>query len=324
MADGVTSDSRAEKKQRLLREEKKEENAQSPPARNSKMTNSAEDWVNFAENNPDDFLSIIIDDFSSLRLVQALFVTASVGLVRTSMGKNHHGAHHHSLNDIYLQRMGFVAGLSVFCNLFGIILAIFVSVQCRGMREMKASGEHVVSIMPRLFTLFYITMASFILGMILMVFAVCILLFTTETWEMSIFFLFLAVCMLVALICLLTKFSFGSSIATHSLTLAFETVNRPVQGLEGAAASLAGHVQEGYGAVRSTVTRMGTKEDESDKDDIEKADGKEKATETKKGAKASSSAESAAEDAKESGKAAASKESSEKPDEKPKDDPTAK
>lgn len=179
----------------------------------SEHPDTADVWVEFARDNPQEFLKIIIDDFSSLRLVQALFVTASVGLTRScvNQGNNH-----------YLRWCGGIAGMSVLCNLFGIVMAIAVSSQSSGMRSMRATGEQVVAAIPKLFMLFYVAMLSFFLGMILMTAAVILLLFTSQVWEVSISFCFLAGGVLVLLIWILKTYRFGSSLATHAATLALE------------------------------------------------------------------------------------------------------
>lgn len=172
-------------------------------------------WKSFAYENPQEFLKLIIDDFAGLRLVQALFVNACIGLARSAMGKS---ANHAA------QLCGGFSGFSVFCNLFGIIMSIVVSSQCSGMKSMHATGDQVVAAIPKLFMLFYVTMMSFLLGMVSMAAGVIAILSTSQTWAVCIFLCVLSFILLVFLVYVMTTYAFGTSVITHAATLALESL----------------------------------------------------------------------------------------------------
>jgi hypothetical protein len=158
------------------------------------------DWTGFAREHPTEFLAMVLDNFSSMRIVQALFVTASLGLLRSSLG-------HH---DSYSRKFGALSALSVFCNLFGIMLGIFVSQQCNTMKSLRATGDEVAEAVSDIMSLTLWAIGSFVLGMSLIATATCLTVFKDQGFEFSVVTSGFAVGLLLLLMYLQAQHSFSS------------------------------------------------------------------------------------------------------------------
>lgn len=243
-------------------------------------------WVKFARDNPQEFLKIIIDDFAGLRLIQALLIGGGIALCKGTF---------HKRGDHAAQTLGAFAGVSVFCNLLGIILAFAVTGQCSGMRSFRASGEEVVAVIPKLFMLFYVAMLSFLTGMICIGCAVLILLSTSQTWAMCIFMCVMAAGFLAIFFFVMTSYKFGNSLPTHAATLAYSHVGSyDLEAAKRHANAAHGAAQAGASAAHGAATR---KEGDGSEDAPE-GSAKESATKDKGNAKrADKASEEAAADA---------------------------
>merc|ERR1719271_1964417 len=93
------------------------------------------------------------------------------------------------------------------------------------MKSMHASGEQVVAAIPKLFTLFYVTMMSFLIGMISMAAGVIALLSTSQSWAVCIFLCILSIVLLAFLVWVMTTYAFGTSVISHSATLALQHIH---------------------------------------------------------------------------------------------------